>query len=76
MLQALGVDVFFEKENIHSLGSGSELLLTLIAAVAESECFQMSENIKWGFRRKFETGSVKSLWIGYSKSDRKDKEVV
>lgn len=73
-LQALGVDVLFEKENIHSLGSGSELLLTLIAAVAESESFQMSENIKWGFRRKFETGSVKSLSIGKCLGYRKDED--
>ena len=73
-LQALGVDVYFEKENIHSLGSGSELLLTLIAAVAESECFQMSENIKWGFRRKYETGSVKSLMLGKCLGYRKDEE--
>lgn len=73
-LQALGVDVFFEKENIHSLGSGSELLLTLIAAVAESESFQMSENIKWGFRRKYETGSVKSLSIGKCLGYRKDED--
>ena len=73
-LQALGVDVFFEKENIHSLGSGSELLLTLIAAVAESESFQMSENIKWGYRRKYETGSVKTLQLGKCLGYRKDKD--
>lgn len=73
-LQALGVDVFFEKENIHSLGSGSELLLTLIAAVAESESFQMSENIKWGLRRKYETGNVQSLMLGKCLGYRKDEE--
>lgn len=73
-LQALGVDVLFEKESLHSLGSSSELLLTLIAAVAESESFQMSENVKWGFRRKFETGSVKSLALGKCLGYRKDEE--
>ena len=73
-LQALGVDVLFEKENIHSLGSGSELLLTLIAAVDERESFQMSENIKWGLRRKYETGNVQSLMLGKCLGYRKDEE--
>lgn len=50
-LRSLGIDVYFEKENIHSTESSSELMLTLMAAFAESESESMSENIKWGKRR-------------------------
>ena len=73
-LRALGIDVLFEKENLHSLGGEGELLLTLIVAMAESESFQMSENIKWGLRRKYETGSVKSVMLGKCLGYRKDEE--
>ena len=73
-LKALGIDVYFEKENTHSLSSQGELLLSLIAAVAENESFQMSENIKWGLRRKYETGSVKSVMLGKCLGYRKDEE--
>lgn len=73
-LRALGVDVHFEKEGLHSLGEEGELLLTLMAAVAESESFQLSENVKWGFRRKFEAGSVRSLALGKCLGYRKDED--
>ena len=45
-LRSLGIDVFFEKENIHSTKSSGELMLTLMAAFAESESEAMSENVK------------------------------
>lgn len=70
-LRSLGVDVFFEKENLHSCSPEGELLLTLMAALAESEAVSMSDNIKWGKRRRFEKGLVGSLPIsnayGYCK---------
>ena len=71
-LKALGVDVYFEKENIHTLTAEGEVLLSLIAAVAENESVAMSENIQWGLRRKYETGSVKSIPLGKCLGYRKD----
>ena len=73
-LKALGIDVFFEKENIHTLTAEGEVLLSLIAAVAENESFGMSENIQWGLRRKYETGSVKSVPLGKCLGYRKDEK--
>lgn len=35
-LKAIGIDVYFEKENLHSISPDGELLLTLMAAFAES----------------------------------------
>ena len=73
-LKALGIDVFFEKENIHTLTAEGEVLLSLIAAVAENESFGMSENIQWGLRRKYETGSMKSVPLGKCLGYRKDEK--
>ncbi len=71
-LKALDVDVYFEKENIHTMNSEGEVLLTLISAVAQNESLALSENVKWGIRRKYENGSVKSVplgkFYGYEKS--------
>jgi DNA invertase Pin-like site-specific DNA recombinase len=74
-LRSLGIDVFFEKENLHSCSPEGELLLTLMAALAESEAVSMSDNIKWGKRRRYEKGLVESLAIanvyGFCKKDGK-----
>jgi DNA invertase Pin-like site-specific DNA recombinase len=73
-LKALGVDIFFEKENIHTLESNGELLLSLVAAIAQNESFNQSENVKWGIRRKYERGQIKSIpsgkFLGYKKDAR------
>lgn len=73
-LKALGVDVFFEKENIHSLHSDGELLLSLISAIAQNESFNQSENVKWGIRRQYERGRVQSIpsgkFLGYKKDEK------
>ena len=36
-LRSLGIDVYFEKEHLHSCSAEGELMLTLMAALAESE---------------------------------------
>ena len=63
-LKELGIDVFFEKENLHTYTAEGELLLTLIAAVAESEAVSLSDNVKWGKRHRYKKGIVESLTLG------------
>lgn len=60
-LKALDIDVFFEKENMHSISPDGELLLTLLAMYAEEEARSASENQKWRIRKKFENGEP---WVG------------
>ena len=55
-LKDLGVDVFFEREGIHSMSGEGELLLTLLAAFAQAESQSISENVKWGIRKRFKLG--------------------
>ncbi len=65
-LRARGVDVFFEEQNIHTLGGDGELLLTLLAAFAQAEAELASENQKWRIKNNFEQGLVWSVTMyGY-----------
>ncbi|HPD89246.1 MAG TPA: recombinase family protein [Oscillospiraceae bacterium] len=63
-LKILGIDIYFEKENLHSTSPDGELMLTLMAAFAESESESMSENIKWGLREAYKKGQAESLPLG------------
>ena len=55
-LKLLGVDIYFEKENIHSLSTEGELLLTILASYAQEESRSASENQLWRVRKNFENG--------------------
>lgn len=57
-LKELGVEVRFEKENINSLSADGELLLTILASFAQEESRSISENVKWGIRRRFQSGDA------------------
>lgn len=72
-LRSLGIDVFFEKENIHSTEFSGELMLTLMAAFAESESEAMSENVKWDKRRRYEQGITGSITLNGMYGFRQNK---
>ena len=55
-LKTLGVDVYFEEQNIHSLSGDGELMLTILASYAQEESRSVSENCKWRIRQKFQQG--------------------
>ena len=50
-LKGLGIDVLFEKENIHSMSGDGELMLAILASFAQEESLSVSENCKWRIRR-------------------------
>lgn len=55
-LKSLGIDVIFEKENINSMSNDGELMLSILASFAQEESRSISENVKWGTRKRFEKG--------------------
>lgn len=57
-LKELGIDVCFEKESINSLSDDGEFMMTVIASFAQEESRSISENVKWGIRRRFKTGAA------------------
>ena len=57
-LKELGISVFFESEQIDTLTPGGEVLIAILAAIAEQESRNMSTNIKWAFQKRFKEGEV------------------
>ncbi len=55
-LKNIGVEVRFEKEHISSMSKDGELMLTILASFAQEESYSLSENMKWGIRKRFEQG--------------------
>ncbi|WP_461206058.1 recombinase family protein [Clostridium sp. DL1XJH146] len=69
------VGVFFEKENIDTLDSKSELVLVLLASIAQEEAQSISQNVKWSIQKKFSRGEVHMptvYFLGY-KTDENGK---
>ena len=69
-LKEKSVEVFFEKENIYTLDSKGELLITIMSSLAQEESRAISENVAWGQRKRFADGKVSfpyKQFLGYEK---------
>ena len=76
-LQNLGVRIIFESNNIDTGGRFSEMILTVLAAFAQEESRSISENTKWGIRKRYEDGI--SRWsniYGYCQTADGDYQIV
>lgn len=72
MLKEQGIGVIFEKENINTLDSKGEVLLSILSSLAQDESRSISENCTWGIRRRFEQGKVTvnhTKFMGYDKDE-------
>ena len=68
---------YFESNNIDTRVAFSEMLLTILAAFAQEESRSISENTKWGIRKRFENGIARWCNIyGYKKDGESDYIVV
>ena len=69
-LKSANVGVYFEKEDIDTLDAKGEFLITLMSSLAEEESRSMSENVKWGHRKRFAEGKYSlpyARFLGYKK---------
>ena len=55
-LKTLGVDVYFEEQNIHTMSGDGELMMTILASYAQEESRSASENQKWRIQANFKEG--------------------
>lgn len=55
-MKAINVDIYFEEQNIHTLSSNGEFLISLLAGYAQEESRQCSENTLWRVRKNFAEG--------------------
>lgn len=72
-LKNLNIDIYFEKENIHSLSGDGELMLTILASIAQEESRSVSENCKWRIRKGFKEGELVNLRFMYGYRIEKGK---
>lgn len=66
------VEVMFEKEGIRTFDSKGELLITIMSSLAQEESRSISENVKWGRRKRFADGQVSvsfTRFLGFKKGD-------
>ena len=53
LLKNSGIGVYFQKEDIMTLDSKGEFMITLISTLAQEESRNISENVTWGVRKRF-----------------------
>ena len=78
-LKEVGVEIYFEKENIWTLDSKGELLITIMSSLAQEESRSISENVTWGQRKRFADGKVSmpyGAFLGYRKGPDGVPEIV
>ncbi len=69
-LKEKGVEIYFEKENIWTLDSKGELLITIMSSLAQEESRSISEYCTWGQRKRFADGKVTvpfKRFLGYDR---------
>lgn len=72
-LSKIGIYIFFEKENIDTEHMSSELMLSILSSIAESESRSISENNKWSIKHRYEEGTyiIGNPLYGYDNVDGK-----
>ena len=71
----LKIYIYFEKENLNTGSMESELMLSILSSLAESESVSISENEKWGIKRRFQNGTFIISYPPYG-YDNVDGEMV
>lgn len=63
---------FFEKENINTMDTKVEVLLTIMASLAQQESQSLSQNVKLGLQYRYQNGQVQvnhNRFLGYTKDE-------
>jgi site-specific DNA recombinase len=75
-LRERGINVHFENENLDSINVDKEFEITLRGMLAQDESQNTSENIQWGFQRKFEKGDIFTKYKNFMGYTCVDGEIV
>lgn len=73
LLKALGVTIYFEKENIDTAKISDEMMITIMGGLAQEESTSISQNQRWSLRKRMERGTFEQSVApyGYIKKDGK-----
>ncbi len=69
-LKEKNIPVFFEKESINTMDAKGEVLLTIMASLAQQESQSLSQNVKMGIQFRYQQGKVQinhNRFLGYTK---------
>jgi len=72
-LKALGITVFFEKENIDTANMTDEIMITILGGLAQEESVSISQNMRWSIRKRMEDGTYILPSLPYGYTNEKDK---
>lgn len=75
-LRERGINMHFENENLDSIREDKEFEITLRSMLAQDESRNISENIQWGFQRKFEKGDIFKRYKNFMGYTCVDGEIV
>jgi DNA invertase Pin-like site-specific DNA recombinase len=73
-LKDRNIAVFFEKESINTLDAKGEVLITIMASLAQQESQSLSQNVKIGLQFRYQQGVVlvnHTRFLGYTKDENK-----
>ncbi len=78
-LKEVGCEIWFEEQNIYTLDSKGELLITIMSSLAQEESRSISENVTWGQRKRMADGKISlpyKQFLGYRKGDDGLPEII
>lgn len=77
-LKAMGIGVFFEEQNIDTLTTDSEMFIGLYSVMAQAESENISDNVKWGVRKRMSDGTFAFSFktYGYRKGANGEPEII
>ena len=78
-LKEKNIAVYFEKENIKTTDAKGEVLLTIMASLAQQESQSLSQNVKLGLQYRYQQGKVMvnhNWFLGYTKDEDGDRKSV
>ena len=70
LLKDKNIAVWFEKESINTMDSKGEVLITIMASLAQQESQSLSQNVKLGLQYRYQQGTVQvnhNHFLGYTK---------
>jgi site-specific DNA recombinase len=69
-LKDMNIPVLFEKESINTMDAKGEVLITIMASLAQQESQSLSQNVKMGLKYRYQQGKVQinhNRFLGYTK---------
>ncbi len=71
-LKDKNIAVYFEKESINTLDAKGEVMLTIMASLAQQESESLSQNVRIGLQYRYQQGKVPvnhTRFLGYDKDE-------